>query len=195
MGKPELGMLDVPKASEWRSWLKENHLTSQGIWLVYHRSGSQVPSISYEESVDEALAYGWIDSVIRRIDGEKYARKFTPRRAGSIWSRSNITRVERLRQEKRMTKWGLEACESRTGRVSLLEKLNAQGNEGTMVPKDFEDALRANTQAWRSFRRMAPSHRKRYLMWIAGAKKPETRQRRIAEAVLLVRKNVKNLMK
>jgi len=191
----ELGLLDVPKASDWRRWLRENHLTSRGVWLVYHRSSSGVQSISYDESVDEALAVGWIDSVIRRIDGEKYARKFTPRRPGSVWSKSNIDRVERLRREGKMTRWGVESFAKRTGRVSLLEKFNARGARGAEVPEDFEEALRGNAQAWANFQRMAPSHRKRYLLWIAGAKKAETRQRRVAEAVVLIGRNVKDLMK
>jgi len=162
---------------------------------VYHKSGSKVPTISYEESVDEALAFGWIDSVVKRIDEERYARKFTPRRPGSIWAKSNIARVRRLRREGRMTKWGLEAFEKRTGRRSLLETFNAQGARGAEVPEDFARALQANAQAWANFQRMAPSHRKRYLLWIADAKKAETRERRIGEAVALVVKNVKNLMK
>jgi uncharacterized protein YdeI (YjbR/CyaY-like superfamily) len=195
LGIAELGTLDVPEASKWRSWLGENHLTSQGVWLVYHRSGSRVPSISYDESVDEALAFGWIDSIIRRIDGEKYARKFTPRRPGSVWSKFNIARVERLRKEGRMTKWGLEAFQKRTGEVSLLERFNARGARAVEVPEDFEKALQANARAWANFQRMAPSHRKRYLLWIAGAKKAETRKRRISEAVVLVGKNVKNLLR
>jgi len=195
LGKAELGTLDVSEGSKWRSWLEANHLVSQGIWLVYHRSGSHVPSISYDESVDEALAFGWIDSVIKKIDDEKYVRKFTPRRPGSVWSKYNIARVKRLRREGRMTKWGLEAFEKRTGRVSLLEKFNARGARGDEVPKDFGRALQANARAWSNFQRMAPSHRKRYLLWIAGAKKAETRRRRIAEAVLLVGQNVRNLLK
>jgi uncharacterized protein YdeI (YjbR/CyaY-like superfamily) len=195
MGTPQLVSLEVQEASEWRAWLAENHLTKQGVWLIFHRSGSGTPSISYEDAVDEALAFGWIDSIIKRIDGEKYARKFTPRRPGSIWSKSNITRVERLRVQGRMTEWGLRAFKRRTGRISLLERFNAREAQGAEVPMDFAKALRANRQAWANFQRMAPSHRKRYFVWIAGAKKPETRQRRIAEAVLLVGKNVKNLLK
>jgi uncharacterized protein YdeI (YjbR/CyaY-like superfamily) len=170
----------------------ENHLTKEGIWLIFHRTSSGTPTISYEDAVDEALAFGWIDSIIKRIDGKKYARKFTPRRPGSVWSKSNIARVERLRREGRMTVWGTEAYEKRTGEISLLERFNAQG---VSLPKDFEAALRVNKQAWENFERMAPSHRKRYLIWIAGAKRPETRHRRIAEAVLLVGKNVKDLLK
>jgi uncharacterized protein YdeI (YjbR/CyaY-like superfamily) len=192
MAAPQLPTLDVPEVGGWRAWLAENHLTKQGVWLVFHRSGSGIPSISYEDAVDEALAVGWIDSIIRRIDDERYARRFTPRRPGSIWSKSNIARVERLRKGARMTAWGMEAFEKRTGRISLLEKFNAQGAE---VPKDFEMALKADKRAWANFQRMAPSHRKRYLIWLAGAKKAETRRRRIAEAVLLVGKNVKNLLK
>ena len=195
LGARELGLLDVQKASEWRLWLKKNHLKSQGVWLVYHRSGSGIPSISYEESVDEALAFGWIDSVIRRIDEERYARKFTPRRPGSVWSESNIERVGRLQKDGMMTEWGLEAFAKRTGRVSFLEQFNARGAGAAKVPKDFAEALRADAQAWANFQRMAPSHRKRYLLWIADAKKAGTRQKRIAEAVVLVGKNVKNLMK
>jgi uncharacterized protein YdeI (YjbR/CyaY-like superfamily) len=184
--------LDVADAAEWHAWLQEHHLDRQVIWLVFHRGGSGVQSISYWEALDEALAFGWIDSIIKKIDDGSYARKFTPRRPGSIWSKLNITRVGRLRKEGRMTEWGLEAFEKRTGEVSMLEKVNV---EGATVPKDFEAALRKNKQAWANFRLMAPSHRKRYLVWLAGAKRPETRKKRIDEAVLLVAKNVKNLLK
>jgi uncharacterized protein YdeI (YjbR/CyaY-like superfamily) len=151
-----------------------------------------LPSISYDDSLDEALTFGWIDSVIRKMRDEKYARKFTPRRPGSIWSKINIDRVERLQRERRMTKWGLEAFEKRMGEVSMLEKVNA---EGAAVPPDFESALRRNKRAWENFKRMGPSYRKRYLIWISGAKKPETRQNRIAEAVVLVARDVKALLK
>jgi uncharacterized protein YdeI (YjbR/CyaY-like superfamily) len=167
-------------------------LTNPGIWLVFHRAGSGVSSVSYDEALDEALAYGWIDSMIRKVDEWSYVRKFTPRRPGSIWSKLNIARVERLRREGRMTKWGLEAYNIRTSEISVLEKVNA---EGAVVPQDLEEALRKNRRAWANFQRMPPSHRKRYLIWIGGAKRPETRQKRIAEAVVLISRNVKNLLK
>ncbi len=188
----EFEFLKVSGVSEWRSWLREHHATKQGVWLIFHRAGSQSPSVSYNEALDEALTYGWIDSVIKKIDNERYARRFTPRRPGSIWSKFNIDRVNRLRREGKMTKWGLKPFMNRTGKVSMPEKVNT---EGAVVPKDFVSALRKNGVAWSNFERMAPSHRKRYLVWIAGAKRTETRQRRIAEAVILVSKNVKNLMK
>jgi len=159
---------------------------------VYRKRESGLPSISYDDSLDEALAFGWIDSVIRKMDSERYARKFTPRRPGSVWSKFNIARVERIKREGRMTKWGLEAFEERKGEVSMLEKINA---EGAAIPPDFEGALKRNKRAWANFQRMGPSYRKRYLIWISGAKKPETRQNRIAEAVVLVARNVKALLK
>jgi len=187
-----LGALDVSDAAGWRSWLKRNHLAKQGVWLVYHRKGSERPSISYEDSLDEALAFGWIDSMIKKIDEERYARKFTPRKPGSVWSKYNLERVRKLTAEGRMTKWGLEAFEKRTGEISLLEQLNAKP---TRVPKDLEAALKKNKLAWENFGRFGTSHRKRYLIWISDAKKPETRKRRIAEAVVLISRNVKDLLK
>jgi len=187
-----LGALDVSDAAGWRSWLKRNHLAKQGVWLVYHRKGSERPSISYEDSLDEALAFGWIDSMIKKIDEERYARKFTPRKPGSVWSKYNLERVRKLTAEGRMTKWGLEAFEKRTGGISLLEQLNAKP---TRVPKDLEAALKKNKLAWENFGRFGPSYRKRYLIWISDAKKPETRKRRIAEAVVLISRNVKDLLK
>jgi uncharacterized protein YdeI (YjbR/CyaY-like superfamily) len=189
---PVLEALDVGGAEDWRDWLREHHLASEGVWLIFHRSGSGAKSIAYEEAVEEALAFGWIDSIIKKIDDRKYARKFTPRRQGSVWSKSNIERVERLRSQGRMTWWGLKAFDERTGKVSTLERFNAGQ---VAVPDGFEAALRRNERAWANFQNMAPSHRKRYLLWVSEAKKPETKEKRIAEAVRLVEKNVKDLLK
>jgi uncharacterized protein YdeI (YjbR/CyaY-like superfamily) len=183
-------IFDVTDPRRWREWLQRHHLDSAGVWLVFHKGGE--PTISYDDALDEALAYGWIDSVIRKIDDERYVRKFSPRRPGSIWSSLNIHRVNKLRMEGRMTRWGLAAFEKRTSEVSMLEKVNA---EGAKVPRDFEEALRRNRKAWENFVRMAPSRRKRYLVWLAGAKRPETRKKRISEAVGLVADNVKDLLK
>ena len=177
---------------EWLSWLRKHHLTSKGVWLVFRKVDSGGRSISYDEAINNALAFGWIDSVVRKIDDEKYARKFTPRRSGSVWSKLNIERVERLRHEGKMTRWGLEAFAKRTGEVSFLEKFNAGA---IPIPDHLEVALRLNRNAWAKFQRMPPSQRKRYMMWVAEAKKKETRERRVAEAVRLIEKNVKNLLK
>jgi uncharacterized protein YdeI (YjbR/CyaY-like superfamily) len=188
----DLKTLDVEASADWRSWLRKNHATSEEIWLVFHRKTVAKPSISYDDAIDEALAYGWIDSIIKKIDDQNYARKFTPRRPGSIWSRPNIGRVKRLGREGRMTRWGLEAFEKRTGEISLLEKFNT---EPIQVPEDLLKALKNNREARANFERFTPSYRKRYLMWISAAKRPETRRRRIDEAVILISRNVKALLK
>ncbi|HMD78681.1 MAG TPA: YdeI/OmpD-associated family protein [Nitrososphaerales archaeon] len=184
--------LDVPSASDWRSWLKRNHSSAKGVWLVFHRKDSGLSSISYDDALDEALTFGWIDSIIKKIDDRSYARKFTPRQPWSVWSRSNIARVERLKKEGRMTEWGLQAFAKRTGEMSFLEKFD---QKDITIPKDLNDALRRNRKAWANFERFAPSHRKRYLIWISGAKKATTRRKRIDDAVILISQNVKNLLK
>jgi len=187
-----LKSLDVPGASDWRKWLLKHGSTEKGVWLVFHKKDSGLPTISYDVALDEALAFGWIDSIIKKIDDRSYARKFTPRQPWSTWSKSNINRVDRLKKEGRMTKRGLEAFAKRTGEISLLEKFN---QEEVAIPEDLQDALRRNKEAQANFEHFAPSHRKRYLIWISAAKRPETRKRRIEEAVILISKNVKNLMK
>jgi len=95
---------DAGDAAGWRAWLRKNHSAKEGVWLVYYRKNSGKPSISYEDSVDEALAYGWIDSIIKKIDEERFVRKFSPRHLGSVWSKYNLERVEKLTAEGRMTK-------------------------------------------------------------------------------------------
>lgn len=184
--------LQVSKSSDWHSWLERNHDKEDGVWLVFLKKGSGEPSISYEEALDEALAYGWIDSLIKKVDKKWFVRKFTPRRPWSIWSKLNIARVEKLIGDRRMTRWGLAAFERRTPQISLLEKINV---EGIRIPPDFEDGLRRNKKAWQNFERYSPSYRKRYLIWISGAMTPQTRAKRIAEAVVLVSRNVKALLK
>ncbi len=190
--RQDLNTLDVASVSEWHSWLKANHTEEGGVWFVFHKRGSGAGSVSYDDALDEALAWGWIDSVIRKVDDERYVRKFTPRRPGSVWSKLNIARVERLKREGRMTKWGLEAYGRRTSEISDLERVTAAGAQ---VPSDLEAALRKDPKAWSNFNRMAPSHRKRYLVWIAGAKRPQTRRKRVVEAVKLIGRNVRNLLK
>jgi len=186
----ELEFLEVEDKAGWNSWLAANHRSSQGVWLIFRKRG--LKSLSYDEAIDGALAYGWIDSLVRKIDDIKYARKFTPRKPGSIWSGLNIARVRRLRTEGRMTRWGLEAFAKRAPVTSALERINA---EGMQVPADLVEALKANAKAWSNYEKFAPSHRKRYVIWISAAKKPETRKKRIAEAVDLISQNVKDLLK
>ena len=181
--------LDLRTAAGWRSWLRTNH-ASKGIWLVFYNKSSGEPSISYEDALDEALAFGWIDSIIRKLDDQKYARKFTPRSfSKSNWSESNVERAKQLIKEGRKTKWGLEAIERR-----VVPKPLPKPNLET-IPKDLQDALEENEVALRNFASFAPSHRRRYLMWISSARRPETRKKRVEEAVSLIEQNTRNLLK
>lgn len=184
-----LKTLQVPKQSAWRSWLEKNHDKTDEVWLIFLKKDSGERSISYEEALDEALAYGWIDSVIKKIEDKRFVRKFTPRRPRSIWSKLNIARIEKLIGEGRMTPWGLAAFEKRASQISLLEKFNA---EGVRIP---QDSLRRSNKARENFERFSRSYRKKYLVWISGARTPKTRAKRIAEAVVLISRNVKVLLK
>ena len=178
--------------SKWRDWLKKNHLLEKEVWLVYYKKGSGKPGVDYDESVDWALCYGWIDSLIKKIDDQKYARKFTPRKIGSVWSKSNIDRVERLIKDGKMTEYSLRLFKERNSELSSAEKFKA---EEAPFPPEFFQAIKKNKQAWQNFEKFSLSHKRQYQMWITSAKKADTRDRRIDEAVRLIANNVKSLMK
>jgi uncharacterized protein YdeI (YjbR/CyaY-like superfamily) len=100
--------------AEWRRWLERNHLLEQEVWLVFYRKGAEEPCVTFDEALDWALCYGWIDSMIRKIDDRRYARRFTPRRPGSVWSSSNIERAEELTREGKMAEKGMALFNERT---------------------------------------------------------------------------------
>lgn len=164
----------------------------QGVWLIFYRNATGKARLSYDEAIGEALCFGWVDSTIKKIDDDKYARKFTPRRADSIWSKLNIDRVERLTKEGKMTEYGLAPFRARSSEISLAEKFKVKEPP---FPVEFLNALRTNRQAWGNFQKFAPSYKRRYLMWITSAKAAETRTGRIEEAVTLIAKNLKSLLK
>jgi uncharacterized protein YdeI (YjbR/CyaY-like superfamily) len=167
-------------------------VTEKAIWLQFYKKHTDKAGISYEDAIEEALAFGWIDGMVRRIDDHRYRLRFTPRRPRSTWSKLNIARVEKLLREGKMTKHGMVAFERRTDKVSLAERFKV--GEPPM-PKDFLVALGKNKRASENFSRFAPSYRRRYFMWLTSARTPETRKRRIEEAVDLIARNVKNLLK
>src|SRR3954447_10815168 len=107
MPKRELKTLDVPTCDAWRQWLAKHHASESEIWLIFHKIHTGRPTISYEDAVDEALCFGWVDSLIRRLDDERYARKFTPRKADSRWSTANRTRYAKLKAERRLMQPGI----------------------------------------------------------------------------------------
>jgi uncharacterized protein YdeI (YjbR/CyaY-like superfamily) len=180
--------------AEWREWLGENHATQDEVWLIYFKGQNAKMQVSYEESVEEALCFGWIDSVIQKIDDEKYVRKFTPRRNSSRWSALNRRRVARMIQEGKMTEAGLAV-------LSVTDEKDDNGQtaeraELHRIPPPFlVRRLKQNKPAWDNFQALAPSYRRNYIGWICAAKTEETRDRRIKEAIGKLAKNEKLGMK
>jgi uncharacterized protein YdeI (YjbR/CyaY-like superfamily) len=180
--------LYVTSRDEWRAWLSKHHESETEIWLIYYKKHSGQPRIPYDDAVEEALCFGWIDSIVKRIDDDKYAQKFTPRRDSTNWSALNRRRVHKLIREGRMTEAGLAKIEPGV----LSEEPQAQPSKGDLeVPQFIEQALMASPTAWNYFQGLAPSHRRNYLRWILDAKREETRERRLREAVSLLEQKQK----
>ena len=166
--------------AEWRAWLAANHATSRGVWLVQWRTSTGRRRLEYDEAVEEALCFGWIDSLVKRLDDERSMITMTPRKPAGGWSRSNKERLERLTAAGLMAPSGLRAVEiaRANGAWELLDDV-----EALVVPPDLAAALARDDDAASGFAAMSPSARKAILLALTTAKKPETRARRIATAV------------
>lgn len=171
-------------AAAWRAWLERNHAREKGIWLAYYKKGSGKTSVTYEEALEEALCFGWIDSVVSRLDNERYMQKYTPRNAENVWSAANKERVRKLIAEGRMAAPGMAKIEAakRNGSWNKLSDIDRVGRTGE-IPEDLRRALAGNPVANEKFERLQPSQKKLWAWWILSAKKPETRARRIVETV------------
>jgi uncharacterized protein YdeI (YjbR/CyaY-like superfamily) len=175
--------LYVTSREEWRAWLTEHYQSETEVWLVYYKKHTGRPRISYDEAVEEALCFGWIDSIGKRIDDERFAQKFTPRRDCTNWSVLNKRRMRKLIREGRMTEAGLAKIDLAT----LGEEAQAKQSKGDLdIPRFVKQALMANAKAWENFRNLTPSRRRAYVQLITDAKKEETRERRLREAVSLL---------
>jgi uncharacterized protein YdeI (YjbR/CyaY-like superfamily) len=175
----------------WRAWLAKNHSTEKEVWVVFPKAHTGERCMSYEDSVEEGLCYGWIDSLIKRIDDDSYARKFTPRTNHENWSDSNKRRIAKLIREGRMTEIGLAKVRyANPDREPAKAKPKANPIPKVLtVPLFMEQALKTNARAWENFSQMAPSHRRQYILWITMAKREETRDKRLKEAIqMLVKK-------
>jgi len=177
----------MAKRDQWRAWLAKNHKTEKKVWLIYFKKHARKASIAYEDSVEEALCFGWIDSLIRRLDDDQYTRLFTPRIDHKNWSEMNKKRIAKLIQEGRMTAAGLAKASY------LIEDNHAAAKKGRSltVPDYMRQALLANKRALKNFNNLAPSYQRHYIGWITSAKKEETRQKRLAEAIGLLTRNLK----
>jgi uncharacterized protein YdeI (YjbR/CyaY-like superfamily) len=170
--------LHFTTADEWRRWLAQNHARKQGVWLVQYKPRTGKPAIPYEDAICEALCFGWVDSTYRRLDDERGMLWWSPRRKGSVWARSNRERVVRLEAEGRMTDAGraVIAAAKADGSWSILEPV-----EALTVPDDLAAAFAAQPGAIERWDAFTPSAKRPYLLWIATAKRPETRARRVRE--------------
>jgi uncharacterized protein YdeI (YjbR/CyaY-like superfamily) len=162
---------------EWRDWLEKHHDGEQEIWLVYLKPASGKSNIDYETSVEEALCFGWIDSIIQKIDEQKYARKFNPRRMDSQWSETNRRRVIKVIREGRMTEAGLaKVTFDVTGMDAAKPKPKLAAVE---MPEKVEQALKSSPEVWEAFQKVSPSLRRTYILWLSDAKRQETFEKRL----------------
>ncbi|WP_310392780.1 YdeI/OmpD-associated family protein [Hymenobacter sp.] len=172
--------------AEWRQWLAEHHARSPGVWLVYCKKASGRPSVSYGEAVEEALCFGWIDSLPRKLDAERSQLLFTPRNPKSGWSKVNKERLVRLEAAGQLMPAGLAAI-ALAKQNGAWESLDAA--EAGAVPADLAAALAADAAAARNYAAFSLSARKMILTWVLGAKRPETRAQRVAETARLAALN------
>lgn len=181
MGKlDDLQRITAADRAAWRAWLAANHESSPGVWLVYSKKGSGTPSVTYDEAVEEALCYGWIDSRVNSLDEERYMQVYTPRKAGSVWSRLNKERVERVIAAGLMTTAGMAKIEAAKadGSWGMLDLIDA-----LVVPSDLGAAFEAVPGARAGFEALPDSAKKQALYWVYSAKREATRSARIARTV------------
>ncbi len=177
------------RREQWREWLREHHDTATVVWLVFFKKHTGTPSMSYDAAVEEALCFGWIDSIVKRLDENRFARKFTPRKDTSKWSASNLRRVDGLIRSGRMTEVGLAKV------PADVEALPPVSSRPLELPPFFAEALAADPRAQSFFSSLAPSYRRDYIHWVGSAKRAETRERRLHEALCLLAQGRKLGMK
>ena len=173
-----LVVLDVRTRRQWRQWLAKHHDSSPGIWLVRHKQHSGIKTMPYEEVVREALCFGWIDSLVKRLDDERYAIKVTPRKATSNWSDINRKRWTELEAAGQLAAPGRAAAPT-ANRYAPRSKIPE-------LPGYISRAFKAHPSAWQHFQTLAPTHRRNFVVWIHTAKRPDTRERRIRESIRLL---------
>ncbi len=188
MTQPPPNSFHPPTLADWRAWLEANHTRPDGIWLITYRRASSKATFTYEQAVEEALCYGWIDGHTKTLDEERGMQWYAPRRAGSVWARSNKERVARLIADGRMTPAGqakIDAAQA-DGTWALWDSVDSLA-----VPDDLAAALAGYPDARANFDAFPRSARHAILGWIATAKRPETRAKRIAKTARLAQDNVR----
>lgn len=167
--------------TEWRNWLAKHHKTETELWVGFHKKGTGKPSITWPESVDEALCFGWIDGIRKSLGPDIYVIRFTPRKRTSVWSNVNTKRVEELTRAKRMRAAGVAAFNARDPKKSGIY-LFEQRQSAKLSDEDVRK-FKANKKAWEYFQSIAPGYRRLATFWVTSAKRDETRARRLATLI------------
>ena len=166
---------------QWRKWLVEHHDSKSEVWLVFYKVHTARRSIAYSDAIDEALCFGWVDSLVKRLDDSRYALNFTPRKENSRWSTINRKRYAALKANGRLHPAGINrAPTDRSYGPRPRFQMPAT------LPRYIQAALRKQPAAWRHFKGLAPSHQRRYIGWIETAKREDTKARRLQEAIRLL---------
>lgn len=166
--------------AEWHNWLVEHHAMASEVWIGVYKKNSGLTGITYAETLDEALCFGWIDHVVKSIDDKRYVKRWTPRKKNSIWSQVNIKRVAELTELGRMQPAGLKTFAERN---PARERLYSFENEPQELDRAFEEQFRANGAAWEFFCAQAPTYQRTVKHWIMRAKREETRHKRLLETI------------
>jgi uncharacterized protein YdeI (YjbR/CyaY-like superfamily) len=176
-----------PTAPDFRTWLESHHAASDYLWVGYHKKATQKPSVTWEETVDEALCYGWIDGLRKSVDAESYMIRFTPRKQTSVWSQRNIDRVEQLTREGRMKAAGSAAFAFKDAHpdsgYGYGSKLEEGDNTFELPDKMVSRFKRESIVAWEFLQAQPPGYRKKVARWVTGAKREDTRERRLATLI------------
>ncbi|PWB71570.1 hypothetical protein C3F09_07730 [candidate division GN15 bacterium] len=173
--------LNLKTRSDWRKWLTKNHATAREIWLVYYKKHTGKSSVAYNDAVEEAICFGWIDGQVRRLDDERYMQRYSPRTKSSTWSALNVRRAKAMIKQGLMTEVGLAVFKS--GKPEDTSRRPAPITLPVEFPEDLRAALAKNKKAEAHFATLPPSAVRLALGWIVSARKPETRKRRIKEVV------------
>ena len=165
----------------FREWLEANHESRAEVIVGYYKKATGRQTMTWSQAVDQALCFGWIDGVLRRIDDERHMQRFTPRRPGSNWSKINIAKVAKLEHEGLMRPAGRRAFEARSEAKSGIYAFERE--RPAQLPDAYERRLRANQAAWSYWRAAPPSYRRTATHWVVSAKKEETRERRLEQLI------------
>ena len=174
---------------EWRAWLQKHHAAEDELWLIFYKKHTGKAGLVYEEAVQEALCFGWIDGIMKSVDQDRFVLRFSPRKTNSIWSRRNKDKAEQLVAQGRMTIAGLARIDEAKKNGSWEAAYTNQTREE--IPPDLKKALMKNPTARKNFQRFANSYRNMYIGWINGAKAEKTREKRIIEVVERSTQNIK----